>query len=133
VNQLRAATTAEIESIRDKSDLDPTCQVVALDTPKGAIIGVIRRPVELDPVHFPEGVDDRHKTVFARDVANGLLFMGVTHFYFNVPADDAKWLAVIQNWGAESVSPAPELRFKKVLYVIEDKNEADSRLQQTGA
>ena len=123
MNQLRAATPQEIESIKVNSDLDPTCLVVAMDTPQGAILGVIRRPVELDPVHFPQGLDDRYKVLFARDVSTGLMFQGVTHFYFNVDAGDTAWQNVIKKWGAEAVSPAPEIRFKKVVFSVNEKRD----------
>lgn len=130
MNALRAATAAEIESIKDQSDLDPTCVVVALDTPRGAVLGVIRRPVELDPVFYPPALEDRYKVIFARDIATGLMFQGVTHFYFNAPADDEKWRSVIEKWGAEAVSPNPEIRYKKVVYSVnQEKDKADNRLQ----
>ncbi len=127
MKELRAATAAEVDSIKERSDLDPTCLVVALDTPKGPILGVIRRPVELDPVFFPEGLDDRYKPLFARDVANGLLFQGVTHYYFNIPAGDEAWQNAVKKWGAESVSREPEIRFKKVIvHVDQDQNRTEN-------
>ena len=117
MNLIRPATEAEIASIRDRADIQPTSLVVALDTPQGAILGVIRWPVELNPVIFPEGLPDRLKYVFVRDVANGLKFKGETSFYFQIPTEDNEaWLKVVKTFGAEQVSPVPEFRMKKVLF-----------------
>ncbi len=115
MNTVRLATEAEIESIKDFSDLGPTCTVVALDTDKGPILAVIRRPVEVNPVIWPEGVPDRVKYVFMRDIATGLKFQLADSFYFNVLAENEAMRKVAATLGAEEVSPAPEIRYKKVL------------------
>jgi len=113
---IRAATPAEVESIKDKADIQPTSFVVALDSPQGTILAVVRRPVEVDPVLFPEGLNDRMKYIFVRDIANGLKWQGETSFYFNTAADgNESWHKVIKSFGAEQVSPGPEIRWKKVL------------------
>lgn len=114
-NTIRAATKEEVERIADTSDLGPGCVVVALDTPKGAILAVIRTLKELDPVHYPEGIDTRMKTVFLRDTAHLMLGMGAPSYYFNLPADDETYQAAAKHWGCEQVSTSPVLRFKKDL------------------
>lgn len=127
MNKLRAATAAEIEKIREHADLDPTCMVIALDTPQGAIVGVIRRPVELDPVFFPPELANKYKVIFARDVATGLMFQGATHFYFNIAADDAAWQQAVEGFGAEQVSPHPELRYKLTVYEAPNGNQENNK------
>ena len=112
---LRPATEQEVAGIADFADLGPGCSVWALDTPQGVILGVVRQAWELDPVFFPPNLQDRWKVVFARDVANGLLMVGVPQFYFQVDASDKTWQQIVEKWGAETVSAAPEMRYKKVL------------------
>lgn len=123
---LRVATSEEISRIQATSDLDGTCQVVALDTPKGAILFVIRRPVEIDPVYMPEGFTPRHWSMAIRDISNYLLGQGVTHYYFNLHADDKPYRDAMENWGATAVSTEPDIRYKKVIFnppqVIEAPN-----------
>lgn len=112
---IRPATEEEVKSIADSADLSDGTVVVALDTPKGPILAVLRYPVEVDPVVFPEGCDNRQKFIFMRDVATGLKWQGRASFYFNIKADDAEWLQTAEKWGAERVSEAPEYRLKKAL------------------
>jgi len=114
-NTLRKATPEEAVSIAHNSDLGPGCDVIALDTPKGAILAVIRTCKELDPVHYPEGIDTRMKTVFLRDAAHLMMGFGAPSYYFNLPADDEAYQAAAKHWGCEQVSTSPVLRFKKDL------------------
>jgi hypothetical protein len=115
MNTLRLATEAEVESIKSVGDLGGTSTVVALDTDKGPILAVIRRPVEVDPVIWPEGTSDKTKYVFWRDIITGLKFQAVESLYFNIRADNTSMLKIAESLGAETISPAPELRWKKVL------------------
>jgi hypothetical protein len=120
LNTLRPATPEEIEKIKATSDLDQTCMVIALDSQKGTSLAVLRVPVEVDPVYFPEGVEPRFKLLFMRDIENFLFGKGVSSFYFNLPAsDDFKAyrdaISNPQTFGAVAVSPQPDIRFKKQL------------------
>lgn len=116
MERLRLATQEEIEALKDKlGDIDGTTQPLALTTQAGNPVAIIRAAVEMDPVLFPEDFPDRLKAVFVRDIETHLAAKGVPYYFFNVAADDEKWQSVIKNWGAEAVSPVPEIRFKKVL------------------
>jgi len=115
VDRLRLATPEEVEGIKLRSDLQDGCQIVALNTQAGTPLAVIRLAVEVDPVIFPEGFPDRLKAVFLRDIETHLAAKGTMNYYFNVAASDEAWQAVIKTWGAEQVSPGPEIRFKKAL------------------
>ncbi len=115
MNTLRLATEAEVESIKLVGDLGGTSTVIALDTDKGPILAVIRRPVEVDPVIWPEGTSDKTKYVFWRDIITGLKFQAVESLYFNIAADNAGMQKIAKSLGAETVSAAPELRFKRAL------------------
>jgi hypothetical protein len=115
MKRLRIATEAEIEAIREGSDLDATCQIVALDTQAGTPIGVIRLAVEVDPVYFPPDFPDRLKYIFIRDIETHLAAKGVLKYYFQMRPEDIEWQEVAKSWGAIQQSPAPELRFGKTL------------------
>ena len=115
MNTLRLATEAEVESIKSVGDLGPSCTVIALDTSAGPILAVIRRPIEVDPIIFPEGTSSKVKYVFWRDIVTGLKFQGADSFYFNLHADDDLQRGVVKSLGAEEVSTAPDIRYKKVL------------------
>ena len=116
---LRPATSEEIAKIEAGSNLDQNCKIVALDTPKGPILFVVREAVtEVDPVHMPEGYNAHHFGAAIRDISNFLLGRGVTHFFFNLHADDASadYRTFIEKWGARRVSTAPDIRYRKNLY-----------------
>jgi hypothetical protein len=114
---LRPATPEEIEKIAATSDIDPTCMVVALDTQLGPILYVVRKAVEVDPVYMPEGFSPKHFSMAIRDIGNFLLGHGVTHYYFNLHADDSskEYRDAIEKWGATAVSTAPDIRYRKQL------------------
>lgn len=114
---LRAATPEEVTKIASTSDLDATCVVMALDSPKGPTLFVIRRPVEVDPVYMPEGFTPRHFVAALRDVGNLLIGTGATHYYFNLHADEEskEYRDFMEHWGAVPVSTAPDIRYKKQL------------------
>lgn len=114
---IRSATPEEVQKIAENSDLGPNTYVAALDTPEGTILGVVRLCHEVDPVHFPPTLSTRWKTIFMRDIANFLKGQGASSYYFNIHASEeaAPIRETMLHWGAEQVSTAPELRFKKVL------------------
>lgn len=117
MNRLRLATEEEIAKIKDTSDLGPTCYVLALDTQQGTILGVVRMPVEVDPVYFPEGLSDKLKLFFMRDIETHLSAKGAMSYYFNIVASEENqaWIDTAKNFGAQQVSKVPELRFMKPL------------------
>lgn len=115
MERVRLATQQEVEGIQNGGDLTPTSTVFALDTAKGTILGVRRICNELDPVFLPDGIDARMKVIFARDMANGLWFQGVTEMYFNVSVEDTEWQRNIEKFGVERISRTPEFRYKLVL------------------
>lgn len=116
MNLLRPATPEEVASVAAKSDLDPTCQVIALDTPKGPIVYVHRIAHEIDPVHMPEGFTPRHFHQAIRDISNFLLGQGVTHFYFNLHANDPDYIKAMTDERTHPVSTQPDIRFRKNIF-----------------
>lgn len=115
MKRLRLATPEEVEGIRETSDLDPSCIVLALDTQAGTAMAVVRMPVEVDPVYFPAEFSDKLKVFFIRDIETYLSAKGATSYYFNVHAEDEKWIENIKSWGCEQVSETSEIRFKQKL------------------
>lgn len=81
----------------------------------GNDIAVIRDTVEVDPVFFAENSNYKRKAMFFWGIENMLRAMGYTELYFNVQADNETFISVLKNLGAEPVSEAPEIRFKKKL------------------
>lgn len=118
---LRYATPEEIQSVKFSADLEAGCIVLAQDTPSGTILGVVRTVPEFDPVFYPEGVADKSKRRFIENVEAYLMGQGLTHYYFNVQAEDepgddqAKWIECCENWGAQRTSLKKEYRFKRIL------------------
>lgn len=112
---IRLATPEEVESIRETSDLTPGSTVVAFPGGHGTSLAVIRRTVEIDPMHYGEGCPANRKALFVWGLENMLRFMGNTEYYFNVRTEDEAYRQVVQHWGAQQISVGPELRFKKVL------------------
>lgn len=116
MNRIRLATETEIAAIKDCSDLDIGCQVVALDTQQGTTTAVFRLATEVNPVHFPKGMSTKLKLLFMRDVETTLWSKGLTHYYLQIPAADDEYIdAMTKTFGCEQVSPTPELKFKKIL------------------
>jgi hypothetical protein len=115
MKKIRLATEEEITSIQDRADLDTGCTVVALDTPNGPILGVMRQIVELDPVVFPPKVDDRTKYMFIRDAEILMMARGVPFYYFNIKTEDESWIKIAERAGAQKTSEGPEFRFKKII------------------
>ena len=115
MNRIRLATTEEIESIKSTSDLDATCSVLALDAQSGTAFAVVRTPVEVDPVYFPENWTTRLKAMFMRDVETVLSAKGATSYYYNIKVSDTDWINAVESWGGVRTSAAEEFRFKKLL------------------
>lgn len=127
MNSLRLATQTEIESIQATSDFDATCIILALDVPGGTILTVKRLVTEFDPVYIPEGVDARWKAIFARDLGTWAFGHGVQKYYFNVHAEDTEWQRNVEKFGAERTSTAPEFRYKKQVFTVEQPNVNEKR------
>jgi hypothetical protein len=117
MNLLRLATPTEVETIRENSDLDQTCAVLALTTQAGTPLAVSRIAREIDPMHFPAQMNHRQRFMFIRDIETLLWGQGVASYYFNITADDEhqEWRDVVKNWGAEEVSSSPMIRYKRTL------------------
>lgn len=115
MKKLRYATPEEIESIRSEADYNHSAIVLAQDTPQGPILSVIKQLIVCDPVKYPEGCEDRYKLLSQNNVENFLMGKGVNEYYFNIHASDEMepWRKVAINYGAEQVSKAPEIQFKK--------------------
>ena len=115
MNRIRLASVEEVESIKDKSDLDTGDVVFALDTQKGVGLAVRRLCTEIDPMFPGAEWDTRLRAMFTRDLETVLFSQGGTHYYFNVSADDKDWQHVVETWGAEKVSDRPVIRYKRTL------------------
>jgi hypothetical protein len=115
MNRIRLATPEEIEAIKMKSDLDDSCIVLALSTQQGVPTAVVRTAVEVDPVIYPEGLHDRMKAMFQRDIETVLEARGVKKYYFNVHVSNTAMLEVAKTLGAEQMSTEPEYRFRVIL------------------
>lgn len=116
MDKIRLANPQEIAEIQQTADLGPTTTVVAFENGKTGIsdTAVIRLATEIDPLHIADG-SERRKVQFMWALETSLRLQGVPAVYFNVRADDTRWHEILRHWGAETVSPSPELRFKKVL------------------
>jgi hypothetical protein len=123
---LRLANPDEVESIRAMSDLEPPCVVMAEDTPDGTHLAVARFCLEVDPVFFAPESKAKGKVLFMQSVEGYLHALGNLAYYFNINADviNERWRDVVKAFGAEQVSPVPELRFKKILKAT-DVNQAE--------
>jgi len=114
INRIRVAIPEEVKSIQDKSDCTG-CTVLALDTPEGVALAVIRTALEVDPMIYPDGLSDRMKAMFVRDVETVLAAQGAAKYYFNVHASNEKMLDYAKHYGAIQQSTEPEIRFVRGL------------------
>ena len=116
MDKIRLATQEELASIRSRAEITPQSSVFAFGEGEKADLAVLRLAPELDPVFFAASTDNRRKSFFIWALENGLRMMGsVPHYYFNVAASDEPWQKVVENWGAERISPVPEYRYIKKL------------------
>ena len=114
IPRIRLATPEESKTLEDRGDIQG-CTVLALDTPEGVALAVVRTALEVDPMVFPEGMSNRLKTVFIRDVETVLAAQGARQYYFNVHATNEPMLNFSKHYGAVPTSTEPEIRFKKAL------------------
>ena len=115
MNRVRLATQEEVEKIKPVSDLDEHCVVFSLDAHNGTGVAVRRICQEIDPMVCPDEWNTKLRAMFVRDLETVMAAQGVKCYYFNVAAADEQWQSVVKNWGAEQVSIAPVLRFKRTL------------------
>lgn len=122
MENIRLATAEEIEKIAKKSDIHPEdiasrrVEVWGMSNgDKEPLLGVIRKAIELDPVHIPEGTPDVRKAAFIWALECGMRMQGIPAYYFNIHTADTKWKDTCEKFGAEILSTEPEFRFKKVL------------------
>lgn len=128
MEDIRVATPEEVESIRAHGDFIPTSQVIAF----GKTLAVLRLATELDPVFFAEGMSDSQKLYFIKNLETHMRLTGVPVYYFNIEAGEGyeKWRGVVERYGAEKVSSAPEFRYRKVLInVNKQDNNSDSQVR----
>jgi hypothetical protein len=111
------ATAEEVEDIKDRADLMPGATwVLALDADEGTPdLVVIRKPVEVNPVIYGSKTADPRRARFLYALEERLLGMGVDRYYFQVDATKLDYIETVKHWGAEQISPVPELRFLKVI------------------
>lgn len=114
INRIRLATPEEVETIKATADC-AGAQVLALDTPEGTPLAVVRTAIEVDPVIYPEKLSNRMKAMFQRDIETVLAAQGAFKYYFNVHASNQPMLDAVKSWGAVQQSTEPEIRFVKVL------------------
>lgn len=111
------ATVEEVQGIRDRADLMPNnAYVLALDADKGTPdLAVIRRCVEVNPIIYGSETTDPRRNRFIYALEERLLGAGVDRYYFQVDASKEDYINTIKHWGAEQISPGPELRFLKII------------------
>jgi hypothetical protein len=107
VDKIRVATEEEIKEIAGESNLIPMSKVLAM----GKMRAVWKVCNELDPVFFA----DAPKALmykFLWGIENIFKGMGLSEYYFNVPADDTKYHQLLEHLGAERQSKQPDFRYK---------------------
>ena len=109
---IKYATPEEFEHIIPVSDITNSSSVVTFG---GKDFAVLRNCFEADPVIFHPDTTDKRKALFLMNLETALRLQGIQEFYFNIPADDADYIKVMEHWGAVVRSTSPQLRFKKVL------------------
>ena len=117
LRHIRLASEDEVNAIRDKADLMPGhTSVLALDNAQGeADIAVVRQCVELNPVIYAKSTNDLRRVRFLYALEERFLGAGIDKYYFQLKADDEHYIKVAKSWGAEQVSPFPEVRMLKVI------------------
>lgn len=115
MKHVRLATKDEVESLRATSNYTAETIVYAMDQNAEPDFAVVKRVVELDPVYFSKHTNDIQKARFIWALEERMAGGGVEQYFFDIPADDQRYQAVVKNWGAEQVSIKPVLKFQKVL------------------
>jgi hypothetical protein len=108
---IRLATPEEVEAIKHKADLTPGSRVVAFEKN----IAVLRNTVEIDPIFFDPQAPPHKRALMLWGLEQMLRFGGASEYYFNVSVDDKEFIDTLTRLGAETTSPGPEFRYKKVL------------------
>jgi len=109
---IRFATQEEFAPIVPVSDITEGSSVVTFG---GKDFAVFRNCFELDPVIFDAETTDKRKALFLMNLETALRLQGIKEIYFDIPADDERYIAVMKHWGAVEKSIVPKIRFKKVL------------------
>jgi|SRR5882672_264562 len=112
MNIVRLANDEEIAKVAETSDLSYATSVLTMD---GQDFAVLRNCFEIDPMYFHPDSPTRRKLLFAMNLETALRLQGVKEIYFNVHDNDEQYQAVLNTWGAQKISTAPEFRYKKVL------------------
>lgn len=108
IERITLATPEEVEAIKDKSNLTPSCRVLKMDE----VIGVWRICHELDPL-IPNGASNSKLFRFMAFAEHLMKGAGATEYFFNVPADDPTYHAAIEkHFGAERLSKQPDYRYR---------------------
>jgi len=119
MEDIRLASPEEIEQFSKNADFIPgqSTMVVFPNGDKQPDVAVIRHVVEMDPVIFSPESGLQRRLFFVCNLETSLRLMGTPVYYCNVLADDenAQWRSVIEKRGAEPISMAPEIRYKRRL------------------
>jgi hypothetical protein len=88
--------------------------VLALDADKGTPdIAVVRRCIEVNPVIYGSETNDLRRARLMFQLEERLLGAGVQKYYFQIDATKEDYMKTVEHWGAERISPLPEIRFLK--------------------
>jgi hypothetical protein len=112
LSHIRLATEAEIETIKDQSDILPGHTTVLEHEGSFA---VIRNPVEVNPCIWPKDINDVKKARFIYSLEERLLGAGIDRYYSQIAVEDERWQKVIENWGFQRVSPVAEYRYLRLI------------------
>ncbi len=107
---LRLATDEERKDIEQLVDLSPEDLVV---TDQYGNLALIRRVWEIDPAIFRSGKKGRAEFVASLEAL--LMSRGIERYYFEIAADDERYIKIAEKWGAVKETAAPGYRFKREL------------------
>lgn len=114
LSKIRLATPEEIQKIESFSDLHDGTTVLAFGEGDDTDFAVLRNLIEIDPL-ISAKENTKRKALFVWAIENMLRFQGVKRYYFNILPDNEEWKQAVEHWGAQQLSKAPELRFRKDL------------------
>ena len=107
MEKIRLATIEEIDTIKDKSNLNSRSTVWQLE----GMLGVCKVVNELDPV-FLNGASTKQFCKFVWGLEYIMKGAGWDSYHFNVKAEDREYNELIQEFGGERVSMQPDYRYK---------------------